>query len=122
MANYDREAGSPFPGMDPYLKHPHLWPDVHNRLITMIAIALMPQLRSRCYAAIDERVYLAAPKRDLVGRSDVSLVGSKDKGVWPRVDETATPYHLFLIDLPTFALDEVREIYLEVREVAGVAW
>jgi Protein of unknown function (DUF4058) len=21
---------SPFPGMDPYLEHPSLWPDVHN--------------------------------------------------------------------------------------------
>jgi hypothetical protein len=23
----------PFPGMDPWLEHPALWPDVHNRLI-----------------------------------------------------------------------------------------
>lgn len=22
----------PFPGMDPYLEAPHLWPDVHNSL------------------------------------------------------------------------------------------
>jgi hypothetical protein len=28
---------SPFPGMDPYLEHPSLWPDVHNRLIVAIA-------------------------------------------------------------------------------------
>ena len=27
----------PFPGMDPWLEHPAIWPDVHNRLITAIA-------------------------------------------------------------------------------------
>ena len=25
---------SPFPGMDPYLEHPALWPSVHQGLIT----------------------------------------------------------------------------------------
>jgi hypothetical protein len=25
---------SPFPGMDPYLEAPELWPDVHHRLIS----------------------------------------------------------------------------------------
>jgi hypothetical protein len=24
---------TPFPGMDPWLEHPILWPDVHNGLI-----------------------------------------------------------------------------------------
>jgi hypothetical protein len=28
---------SPFPGMDPYLERPDLWPDVHNRLIAASA-------------------------------------------------------------------------------------
>ena len=28
---------TPFPGMDPWLEHPDLWPDVHNRLIMAIA-------------------------------------------------------------------------------------
>ena len=26
----------PFPGMDPYLEDPHIWPDVHHRLITSV--------------------------------------------------------------------------------------
>ena len=29
---------SPFPGIDPYLEHPDLWAEVHNRLIVAIAI------------------------------------------------------------------------------------
>jgi hypothetical protein len=28
---------SPFPGMDPYLEHPDLWPEVHSRwLMAMV--------------------------------------------------------------------------------------
>ena len=33
---------SPFPGMDPYLENPALWPNVHGRLIAAIADALSP--------------------------------------------------------------------------------
>lgn len=38
---------SPFPGMDPYLEAPALWPDVHHRLITTIAEQLQSQLSTR---------------------------------------------------------------------------
>ena len=33
----------PFPGMDPWLEHPAIWPDVHNRLIAAIADELTPR-------------------------------------------------------------------------------
>lgn len=36
---------APFPGMDTYLEHPDLWPEVHHRLITAIADALAPHAR-----------------------------------------------------------------------------
>ena len=49
---------SPFPGMDPYLEHPALWPDVHQRLIVALADALGPPLRPRYRVAVDERVYV----------------------------------------------------------------
>ncbi len=29
---------SPFPGMDPYLEPPHLWPDVHHALISAVCV------------------------------------------------------------------------------------
>ncbi len=35
---------SPFPGMDPYLEEPSLWPDVHHRLITMICDQIQSKL------------------------------------------------------------------------------
>ncbi len=105
--------------MDPYLEHPDLWPDVHNRLITMMANALAPQVRSRYYVAIEERVYIAAPESTFVGRPDVAMVDSTKESPWPRVDETAAPYRPFLVNLPLSTPDEIRESYLEVRETAG---
>jgi hypothetical protein len=35
---------SPFPGMDPYLEGPDLWPDVHTRLMSIFAEQLTPLL------------------------------------------------------------------------------
>ena len=50
---------SPFPGMDPYLESPRLWPDVHHSLISGIRQQLNPQLRPKYVARIEERVYIS---------------------------------------------------------------
>jgi len=60
-----------FPGMDPYLEDPQLWPGVHHRLIVYISDQLSPLLRPRYVAAIEERVYVEGPERDVV--PDVSV-------------------------------------------------
>ena len=60
-----------FPGMDPYLEDPRLWPGVHGRLIVYIADALGPRLRPRYVAAVEERVYLEGPDRRV--SPDVSI-------------------------------------------------
>ncbi|MEH2089809.1 MAG: DUF4058 family protein [Nostoc sp.] len=39
----------PFPGMNPYLEDPELWPGVHGRLIVAIADYLSPQLRLKYF-------------------------------------------------------------------------
>lgn len=75
----------PFPGMNPYLERPDLWPDVHNRLITIMANSLTPQVRPRYYVAIEERVYLAGRKSNFVGRPDVAVVEAADEAIWPRI-------------------------------------
>lgn len=48
---------SPFPGMDPYLETPHLWPDVHHELISGIRRALRPLIRPRNVARVELRAY-----------------------------------------------------------------
>jgi hypothetical protein len=105
--------------MDPYLEHPDLWPDVHNRLITMMANALTSQVRPRYYVAIEKRVYLTVSENALIGRPDVTIVDYSEEPPWPRIGESLATYRPFLITLPISTPDEIRETYLEVRETAG---
>jgi hypothetical protein len=46
---------SPFPGMDPYLEAPDIWPDFHHRLATVISIELNAALPTPYYAAVEMR-------------------------------------------------------------------
>src|SRR5438034_4622827 len=48
---------SPFPGMDPFLEAQG-WADFHMEMIAGIRAALMPRLRPRYVARVEERVYL----------------------------------------------------------------
>ena len=50
---------SPFPGMDPYLETPQLWPDVHHEIISQIRGALNPVLQPHYVARIELRVYVS---------------------------------------------------------------
>ena len=48
---------SPFPGMDPYLEDPAVWPGVHATLITRIRAALTPQLPPGFYAEVEQHIW-----------------------------------------------------------------
>lgn len=50
---------SPFPGMDPYLEQPGLWPDVHHALISEIQAYLNRLLRPKYHVRVEERVYVS---------------------------------------------------------------
>lgn len=105
---------SPFPGMDPYLEHPDLWPDVHNGLIAALRDDLSPTLRPRYYIALEERTYLEEPgELALVGRPDLTVVrrsGPSESGPESR----RTPA-VVEVELPM--AERLRETYLEVRSV-----
>ena len=45
----------PFPGMDPWLENPTLWPGVHNWLITAIADDSRPKLAPRYFVGVESR-------------------------------------------------------------------
>ena len=51
---------SPFPGMDPYLEAPGVWPGVHANLIVAFQELLNQKIRPRYVARIEERVYMEA--------------------------------------------------------------
>ena len=46
----------PFPGMDPYIERPAIWPDFHAGFIFMLRSALQPLLRPRYVAMIEDRI------------------------------------------------------------------
>jgi hypothetical protein len=46
---------SPFPGMDPYLEAPDIWPDFHDRFATHLTDVLNETLPSRYYARLEMR-------------------------------------------------------------------
>lgn len=50
---------SPFPGMDPYLETPELWPDVHHELISQIRALMNPLLKPNYVARVELRVYIS---------------------------------------------------------------
>jgi hypothetical protein len=49
---------TPFPGMDPYLEHPHLWADVHDSLIAAIRDELVPLVAPKYYVGLQRHTYL----------------------------------------------------------------
>lgn len=106
---------SPFPGMDPYLEHPALWPGVHNHLIVALAEHLTPLVAPRYYVALEQRTHLLEP-------GDLAFIGLPDVSVARRaLHEAAARYAggaATVIDVDVPVADEVREAFIEVRSVA----
>jgi hypothetical protein len=110
---------SPFPGMNPYLEAPGRWQEVHSRLIVAIADDLSPKLRPKYRAAVELRVYEdAGDELTLIGRPDTTVVQtvptSEPHDSWPSGVATVEPV-MVEVPLP----EEMRERYLEIREVAS---
>jgi hypothetical protein len=51
-------AESPFPGMDPYLEAPDVWPDVHLTLVPIFREQLVPQLGSKYYTDLQAQIVI----------------------------------------------------------------
>jgi hypothetical protein len=65
---------NPFPGMNPYLEHPALWHQVHNRLIVRIADAIADQAAPHYFVAIEQRIYQSCDDpQSLIGIADVGI-------------------------------------------------
>jgi Protein of unknown function (DUF4058) len=49
---------SPFPGMDPWLEDPTIFPDLHNSFIAHLRNTINQKLPEPYYAAINNRVWV----------------------------------------------------------------
>src|SRR5229473_173178 len=63
----------PFPGMDPFIERPEIWPDFHDRFITCLCAELQPLLRPRYVALTQDRLYVVESDRPIW--PDVAVVG-----------------------------------------------
>jgi len=108
----------PFPGMNPYLENPELWPEVHHLLISLLAETLNPQLLPTYRVAIEKRVYqLSGEEALLIGIPDVTIGRSPNNRQSTASTAIATPpSHPVSVMVPMPI--EVQEGYLEIREVA----
>lgn len=107
---------SPFPGMDPYLEHPELWPALHHWLIIEIARFLSPQLRPKYLVSVEVRMYEMADDDLSIGIPDVNVIGRQTATelITSNVAVAAAPTQPLTVTLPVPFT--IREGYLEIRE------
>ena len=103
-----------FPGMDPYIEG-QKWPDFHHNFAVECERALMPGLRPRCVASVEERVYIEHTPETMQSYvvPDVHTVTARPaEGLGGRggVAVLAAP-----VELPMPIPEEVREPYVEIR-------
>jgi hypothetical protein len=104
----------PFPGMDPWLEHPALWPDVHDSLIAAIRDEITPLVSPKYYVALGRRTYLLQPEDLLfVGRPDVAVASRSP----PAASRAPAREAAGAVDVEVAVSDEVSENYLEIHDV-----
>ena len=104
----------PFPGMDPYLECPEIWPDFHDRLITFLCGELQPMLRPRYAALTQDRLYVVESNRPV--RPDVGIIRT-------RSNQSRAGTATLEADAPTavfdFEQEQVREPLIHIIEPAA---
>jgi len=114
---------SPFPGMDPYLESPVIWPDVHHELISEIRAALSPRLRPGYVARVELRVYIsddddpgrAALVPDVRVETSPRRTGARKSKSEPALTGTEP------LIVPTPTDEEIEEAFLKIIHVESEA-
>ena len=108
---------SPFPGMDPYLEDPAIWPDFHARFINYWCEQISDRLPGNYDARIGERVALV----ESLGESaklvvpDVAIVRQESRPTSSGAAATLAELELEPVTLPLAAIEEYKEPYIEIR-------
>jgi hypothetical protein len=111
---------SPFPGMDPYLESPDLWPDVHHELISQIRAALTPRLRPNYVARVELRVYVADDDAD---GNEMRVPDLRiEKGTKPKNASGVRADGIEITEplvVPVPLEEEIEEAYLAIKDREG---
>ncbi|HFC11214.1 MAG TPA: DUF4058 family protein, partial [Anaerolineae bacterium] len=115
MICYNGFMHNPFPGMNPYLEHPALWPDVHNSLMAAIRDAIVPKVAPNYYVGLESRAYIVSPEGDrFIGRPDIAVISPI--GTLPSTQASdSSGVSVLEIELPV--MDKINHYFLEVRAV-----
>jgi len=100
---------SPFPGMDPYLEHPAVFPGLHNRLIAVLSETLQAALPAPYFAEIGERVWVEVSQRFIEPDTSVFRSGPIEGGAVAAPPARSQPV------VVTVPHDERREPRVEIR-------
>ena len=104
--------GMMFPGMDPYLEHPQVWPDVHASFIVYLREYLRPLLGPRYIIAIETRVFVEGPATDhpIIPDASVRPTRPETSGETVALLEADPAVEVQVLPL------EVEETYLTIRD------
>lgn len=69
---------SPFPGMDPFLEHPEIFPDFHDRFVTHLSEAVQPRLPAPYIATLGRRAWIEVSER--YSEPDVQIARPRSTG------------------------------------------
>lgn len=90
---------SPFPGMDPYLEDPWIWPDFHLTLAVAIRTELNRRLPTGYVARVDRYIWVQEPETDeykRLGKPDVFLTGECGPTGLPTATAVVAPVEITL--------------------------
>ena len=112
---------SPFPGMNPYLEQPGIWPDFHQALVTYIRDALSGQVRPQFFVKIEECVFIHEPsgdeRRKLLGRPDLSVFEGPGTGGVTVAEPPGNSVAALVASLPDVEFE--KHSFLEIRDRAN---
>lgn len=110
---------SPFPGMDPYLESPTLWPDVHNRLANICAEQLAPLLAPKYIAELNTQMVIERVWDEPVERRaalpDVAVTSPGQSASGPASTSTLAPPPIRL-RVPMPVPVRLVSVYIRLRE------
>jgi hypothetical protein len=114
---------SPFPGMDPYLEAPYIWPDCHNALASEIRNALNRSIPRPYYARLEMRPEIGIVEEGFAERGrivpDVTIV-RRPSGALPGETAIAAPPQRELSESyeVEFLDDPIQHYFVEIRDAS----
>jgi hypothetical protein len=101
-----------FPGMDPYLENPAVFPGIHGPMVVYLRDQLVPLVRPRYIASAGERVYVEGPEARAI-LPDVWIRRTRRDAAGVAVADAAVTDEPAVVEVPDA---EIREPYIEILD------